>query len=114
MSSTKRFSEYLTDIKWPTLYQCINEGWNVSGIIKNRSNEHLKFDTRPMQPVIDSRVKKNVTLKSLADKVVFETQNKWLLIDTKEFYKYMEKNNKKETNIEELEKELEWNIILIK
>jgi hypothetical protein len=114
MSVTKRFSEQLIDIKWPTLYKCINEGWNVSGIIKNRSNEHLKFDTRPMQPVIDDRVKKNIDLKSLADKVVFESVNKWILIDTKEFYEYMSKNNKKEVNIEELEKELEWNIIIIK
>lgn len=113
---TQQFAEkYLSDVQWPKKFEAINFSWNVSGILKNRSNEHLKFDTRPMNKVEHNRrMEKRINPKSQADKVVLSYPNYFLIIDSKEFYLFMKTNKIQGVSIEELEKKLEWNIKLEK
>jgi hypothetical protein len=59
-----RFSEKnLKDIVWPTLKQKQNERWNVSGILKKKSNQHFKFDVRNMFHMPDNQLGKNINGK---------------------------------------------------
>jgi hypothetical protein len=41
--------KYLTNVKWPTKKVSEKELWDVSGILKDRLNENLKFDVRPLK-----------------------------------------------------------------
>jgi hypothetical protein len=114
-TTTQIFAEkYLDDIKWPNKYEVINFKWNVSGILKGRSNEHLKFDTRPMNPLEDGRIEKKIGANNQSNKVLCFSENYYYLIDTEEFYSYMKNENKKEVCIDELLKNLSWNIKLPK
>jgi len=116
ISLTKVFSEkYLTDVVWPTKFQMANEQWNVSGILKNRLNEHLKFDTRPMQKnetLENLTTVKYVKVKSKADKILLFYQNNFLIIDSNEFYSFMKNKNIEKTDVSFLKENLDWNIIL--
>ena len=42
-----KFLINLKNIIWPTKKE-EKEHWNVSGILNKNSNQHLKFDVRPM------------------------------------------------------------------
>jgi len=101
------FEKYLVDIEYPSKKQQ-NELWNISGIIRNRLNQKLKFDTRPIQ----KEGFKIGSFKSNADKMVFYLNKKWVIIDVEELHSFIKKNNIKDINIEELIKKLEWNITL--
>jgi len=101
------FKNYLEDIEYPTEKEK-NELWNISGILKNRLNQKLKFDTRPIQ----REGYKIGSFKSKADKMVFYIDKKWIIIDVEELNTFVKKNNLKDINIEELIKKLDWNIIL--
>ena len=110
-----RFSEKnLNDVVWPTLEQKQNELWNVSGILKKNSNQHFKFDVREMFNMPDNQLGKKISTKSKADKIVFETENKWIVIDFNEFNDYIKKNNLSVFQFEDLINNLEWNIIIEK
>jgi hypothetical protein len=110
-----RFSEKnLNDIIWPTLEQKQNELWNVSGILKKNSNQHFKFDVRGMFNMPDNQLGKKISTKSKADKIVFETENKWIVIDFNEFNDYIKKTSLSVFQFEDLLNNLEWNIVLQK
>lgn len=117
-SLEEKFSNYLNDVIWPTDQQKHNENWNVSGILKKNSNQHLKFDVRPMFSLPKKLLGKKMTTKNKSDKVVFETDNQWILIDTKELNNYILNLNTKEKikiiYFEELIKKLDWNIYINK
>lgn len=98
----------------------INVKWNkdnneiVEGIIKKLSNEYLKFDIRYLSNFSEERKGKLIDSKSDADKILFENDKEWILIDTKEFIKYMEINNLKEIRLDDLISKIDWSIIIKK
>jgi hypothetical protein len=101
--------QYLSNIKW----DLDNSQWQVSGIIDRISNEYLKFDIRFLNDFNDKKGKL-INSQSKADKVLFEDDINWILVDTQELIKHMKEFNLKEVKLEELIKSIEWNIILPK
>ena len=104
----KFVKEYLTNVKWNN-----NNQWQVEGNIKRLSNQYLKFDIRFLKD-FDDKKGKLINSKSDADKVLFEDNQNWILVDTQELIKYMKDHSLKEVKLEELIKSIEWNIILPK
>ena len=51
---------------------------------------------------------------SNADKMVFETENAWVILDIPEVCQYVKKHRLKIVYLEKLMAELEWNITLAK
>ena len=106
-----RFSEKnLNDIGWPTLEQKQEELWNVSGILKKNSNQHFKFDVRGMFNMPDNQLGKKISTASKADKIVFETENQWVVVDFNEFNDYIKKTSLLIFQFNDLINNLEWNI----
>lgn len=109
----------LQNITWATEKQIKKELWHVSGILSDRLNENLKFD-------INYQKRKHINSKAKSNKILFEDENKWILIDTREFLYYMKNNtirppyyhlNISTPNVvvlHELINNLEWNIVLPK
>lgn len=104
----KFVNQYLSNIKWNK-----SEDWQVEGIIKNLSNQYLKFNIQFLKDFTGKKGKL-INSKSQSDKVLFENDNEWVLIDTQEFIKYMKEHSLKEIKLEELIKTIDWNIILPK
>ena len=104
----KFVEQYLSNIKWEN-----NEQWQVEGIIKKLSNQYLKFDIRFLKNFTDKKGKL-INSESQADKVLFEDDKNWILVDTQELIKYMKDHSLKEVKLEELIKSIDWNIILPK
>jgi hypothetical protein len=100
--------EYLTNVEWNN-----NNQWQVEGNIERLSNQHLKLDIRFLKDFTNKKGKL-INSKSDADKVLFEDDQNWILVDTQELIKYMKDHSLKEVKLEELIKSIEWNIILPK
>ena len=101
--------EFLTDIKHATSIQRKKELWDVEGILKNRLNQKLKFDLRPLK-----NNAKGGSFKTKADKMVFDIKGQYIIVDVEELHQYLKDNYSKVVNLEELISKLEWNIILPK
>jgi hypothetical protein len=101
-------NEYLTNITWHE-----NASYQVEGLLK-QSNQYYKFDIRYLNDFPEDKKGKLVNSKSQADKVLFENDKEWILVDTQELIKHMKEFNLKEVKLEELIKSIEWNIILPK
>ena len=97
----------LQDVTWANEQQVKKELWHVSGIIFNRSNEKLKFD-------IDFKNRKCVKSNTKSNKILFDYQNQWVLVDTKEFIYFMKKNTINTVELDSLLDKLDWNITLPK
>jgi len=110
----KRFSIHLNNIIWPTGEQENNEHWNVSGVLKKNSNQEFKFDVRPMFQMPNNQLGKKATTSSKADKIVFETDKDWVIIDVPELNEYVKKQSLKIVQFEDLLNKLEWNIYISK
>ena len=104
----KFVKEYLTNVKWKD-----NKDWQVEGNIKKLSNQYYKFDIRFLND-FSGKEGKLINSESQADKILFEDDKNWVLIDTKELIKYMKEYGLKEVKLEELIKNIDWNIILPK
>jgi hypothetical protein len=105
----KFVEEYLKNIEW----NIENDQWQVSGILNRLSNEYLKFDIRFLKDFNDKKGKL-INSKSNADKVLFEDDENWILVDTQELIKHMKEHSLREIKLEELIKSIDWNIILPK
>jgi len=101
-------NQYLTNIKWND-----SEEWQVEGLIKKLSNQYLKFDIRFLKD-FSNKQGKLINYNSKADKVLFENDKEWILIDTQELIKYVKISNLKEINVDDLLSNIDWNIILPK
>jgi hypothetical protein len=101
-------NQYLYNVNWIN-----NKDWQVEGNIKKLSNQYYKFDISFLKDFTDKRGKL-VSSKSQADKVLFEDDKNWILVDTQELIKHMKEHSLKEVKLEELIKSIEWNIILPK
>ena len=106
----EKFAQYLTEIKYPTK----KEHWNIGGVLKNKSNQYLKFDVRNMFHLPDGLLGKKGHTSSNADKMVFETENAWVILDIPEVCQYVKKHRLKIVYLEKLMTELEWNISIPK
>jgi len=109
----EEFSKYLDDIIYPTRKEK-HQLWNISGVLKNRLNEHLKYDVRPMIKTPSGQGQKKGSTKSKADKIVFQDDYNWVIIDSTEIFQYIAQNNIKTLELKDLISELDWNIILPK
>ena len=105
-----KFIDNLISIKYPTEIEKKEELWNVSGILKDRSNQEFKFDLRPL----NKDLSKKGSFKTKADKMVFETTSEWILVDIEELHSYIKQHKLKVVELEQLVSKLEWNIILHK
>ena len=114
MNIETKFSIYLDNIIWPTETQKKTEHWNVSGVLKKNSNQEFKFDVRPMFQMPNNQLGKHGTTASKADKIVFETDKDWVIIDVPELHEYVRKQSVKIVQFEDLLVKLEWNIVLPK
>jgi hypothetical protein len=90
-----------------------NNSYQVEGLLKE-SNQYYKFDIRFLKDFSENKKGKLINSKSQADKVLFEDDQNWILVDTQELIKYMKEHSLKEVKLEELIKNIEWNIILPK
>ena len=104
----KFIKEYLENVRYPDN----NDKkylWDVEGILKNRLNQVLKFDLRP--------IKNNTKIgsfKTKADKMVFDLKNEYIIVDVQELHQYLKENNVKDVHLQSLISKLDWNIILPK
>ena len=109
-----KFEDQLLDIKYANKKQIQQEYWHIEGILKSKSNQKFKFDLSPIIKFQKNDYGKIGHFKSKADKIVFDFQNTWILIDTEELHEYIKETNKRDLDINELLQELSWNIILDK
>jgi len=104
----KFVNEYLSNVKWTN-----NKHWQVEGTITKLSNQYFKFDISFLKDFSDKKGK-IINSKSTSDKVLFEDDKNWILVDTQELIKYMKTYRLKEIKLEELIKKIDWNILLPK
>lgn len=104
----KFVNEYLSNVKWND-----SEDWQVEGIINKLSNQYFKFNIQFLKNFTDKKGKL-INSKSRSDKVLFENDKEWILIDTQELIKHMKQHNLKEINLEQLLSNIDWNILLPK
>jgi hypothetical protein len=104
----------LDKIIYPTQNQKEKELWDVSGIIKGKSNQEFKFDLRPLKKINTGENVKEGSFLTKADKMVFETSLEWIIVDTEELHNYIKQHKLKIVKLEELVKNIDWNIILPK
>jgi len=104
-----KFLQNLTDINYPTPAQRKKEIWDVEGVLKNRLNQKLKFDLRPIK---DST--KIGSFKTKADKMVFDIKDQYIIVDVEELHQYLKNENLKDVYLQDLLSKLDWNIILPK
>ena len=114
MNIEENFSIHLNNIIWPTEIQKNNEHWNVAGVLKKNSNQEFKFDVRPMFQMLNNQLGKKGTTSSKADKIVFETNEKWVVIDVSELHEYVKKQSLTVVQFEDLLNKLEWNRYIAK
>lgn len=105
----KNFIDLLTDVEYATDVQKKKELWDVQGILKDRLNQKLKFDLRPLKN--DSKVG---SLNTKADKMVFDMIKEYVIVDIEELHKHLKQNNIRKVYLNNLILELDWNIVLAK
>ena len=62
----------------------------------------------------NNQLGKKGTTASKADKIVFETDKDWVIIDVPELHEYVKKQSLKVVQFEDLLVKLEWNIYIAK
>jgi len=105
-----KFEDYLIDIKKPDKP---NLGWDIEGIIKDRTNQPFKFDLKPIKKIKGILGKEGYFNKK-ADKMVFEYSDKYIVLDVEELISYVKTHKLKIVYVKELLEKLEWNIIINK
>src|SRR5210317_145982 len=99
----------LVDINYANNSQRKKELWDVEGILKNRLNQKLKFDLRPLKDNV-----KIGSFKTKADKMVFDMPKEYIVIDVEELQNYIKTNKIKKVHLQKLIFELDWNIVIKK
>lgn len=107
----KDFLKHIENIRYATQQEKSNELWDIEGILKNKSNQLLKFDIRPMSQFNDETGKK-VSIKSKADKIVFKKNKNYILVDVEELNNYVKKHKLKKIYLENIVEKLEWNVVI--
>ena len=65
------FSKHLKEISFPTEEERIKESWDIQGVLKDKSNQLLKFDVRPIKIQETGELGKEGNLGIKADKFFF-------------------------------------------
>jgi hypothetical protein len=102
----KNFYSKLKNYKLANLKQRKTELWNVEGILHNQK---FKFDTRPIQ-----NNNKIGNFKTKADKMVFDIEDQYIIVDIEELHQYIKENNTKDLKLNDLISKLEWTIFIPK
>jgi hypothetical protein len=100
------FVKKLSNIKYPNQNQKNKELWDVEGILHNQK---FKFDLRPL-----SNNAKQGSFKTKADKIVYDINGQYIIVDVEELHKHLKDNSLKVVQLEDLIFKLDWNIILSK
>lgn len=100
------FTDKLKDKKFSNQNQKATELWDVEGILHNQK---FKFDLRPLKNNI-----KGGSFKTKADKIVFDIENQYVIVDVEELHKFLKNNKINKVNLKELLSSLDWNIVLNK
>jgi hypothetical protein len=108
------FIEQLSEVKHATKKQIKEEHWHVKGIIKSKSNQEFKFDLSPIIKFKKDDYGKIGYFSSKSDKIVFETDNKWVIFDNEELNTYILENKLTDVSFDHLLNKLEWTIIIDK
>tara|TARA_R100000697_G_scaffold103472_1_gene116608 strand:+ start:152 stop:508 length:357 start_codon:yes stop_codon:yes gene_type:complete len=106
----QKFSNLLEEISYPSDKK---SSWHIQGRLK-QSNQIFKFDVRNMFELNSSETGKYINLGSQAEKVVFEFEDQWVILDMKEFHNYINKNKLKKVHLKVLLSKLDWSIIIPK
>lgn len=105
----QKFAQYLTAIEYPKE----KSSWNIAGIIKGQ-NAYYKFDVRDMFQLSSGEWAQKSSTKNKADKMVFQLEKEWVLIDIEELHNYLKITKTRIVYLDELIKCLEWTIRLPK
>ena len=108
MNIVKKFSKYLTEIKYPKE----KNSWNIAGILKG-TNGFYKYDVREMHQLSSGEWAKTGSTATKAEKMVFETEHYWIILDIQELHNYLKITKERIVYLDEL-KNLEWTIKLPK
>ena len=100
------FVDKLKDKKFSNQNQKATELWDVEGILHNQK---FKFDLRPLKNNM-----KAGSFKTKADKIVFDIENQFIVVDVQELHKYLKDKKVNKVFLNNLLTDLEWNIVLHK
>lgn len=103
------FEKYLMDIRYATPKQQAYELWDIEGVLKDRTNQKLKFDLRPLK-----RGAKEGSFQTKADKIVYDLGNKFMVVDVPELHDYFKNNDVRVVQLDALIEKLDWNIVVEK
>lgn len=104
-----RFSKHLTAIQYPQE----KTSWNIAGIIKDK-NAFYKFDVRETFNLPDGTPAQTGKTNTQADKMVFESSDKWTIVDIEELHKHIKETKLREFYLKDLVSKLDWTIVLDK
>jgi hypothetical protein len=104
-----KFSKYLTAIEYPKE----KTSWNIAGVL-NGQNAFYRFDVKDLIKESNNRGYRTGHLNTKADKMVFEFNNQWVILDIEELNKYVKNNKLKDLELNDLISKLEWTIFLAK
>lgn len=104
-----KFKDKLENIEYPSK----KESWNIAGIIKGQ-NRFYKFDTKPIQKTKEGEIGKYGSFNTKANKMVFESESNWIIVDVEELHQYLKEKKLKKVYLQDLISKLDWNIILPK
>jgi len=100
------FINRLKEVKYATNFQKKKELWDVEGILHNQP---FKFDLRPLK-----NNTKNGSFKTKADKMVFDINDEYIVVDVEELHQHLNNKQKKVVYLNDLILDLDWNIIITK
>ena len=109
MNIIERFSKYLDSIEYPNK----PSSWNMAGVLRGQ-HAFYKFDVGGMTKDDENRYYKTGSFSTLAEKMVFEFNDKWIILDIEELNKYVKKNKLKDLELIELISKLDWTIEIVK
>ena len=104
-----RFAHCLTAIEYPRE----KTTWNIAGILKER-NAFYKFDVRETFNLPDGTSAQTGKTNTQADKMVFENEDRWTIIDIQELHKHIKKTKLQKFRLKDLVAELDWTICINK
>lgn len=109
MTILERFERYLTNVEKPDK----PGSWNIAGVLKDR-NAFFKFDVRDLTKISNNKAFKKGSLKSKAEKMVFEFKDQWVILDIEELNEYVKRSKIKDFELKEIISKLDWNIFIAK
>tara|TARA_Y100000310_G_scaffold248287_1_gene254101 strand:- start:316 stop:645 length:330 start_codon:yes stop_codon:yes gene_type:complete len=109
MGIIDRFAKHLTHIEYPKT----ESSWQIAGSLPN-SNQHYKFDVRDPFQMESGQLGKRGKTSSKADKMVYDADTRWIILDVREIHNYLRKHKTKIIYLDDLVEKLEWSIYLPK